>query len=663
MSINKGIMKKLFLLSGLLLSISMLFAVEVCSKTVATGERFPQRVNIKSDLKVLYVGGSPDIKNFLVKVDSAVVQRSVEERMASFEKMLKHYFKTVKVVDAKDYVPEMSSEYDVTVMDGEPRALVPARDETDAQGRLIRRVKARFLPYDFDRPMMFIAETADILGQQIGLKTDWFCLCLDAEALSFRAEHPIFHGPFAVEMTVKMKPTPPDAYHYEYYSDSPLPDSVPMWRVQTKGYKTDDGFRSGLVSRPWGFADSPDAEYISSGVNAKTIDALAIGRHGNFLLWGFAASPKYLTEEAKAVFANTIVYISKFAGQTPIARKDEDGAVTRDYIKEQKYFATREAWQYYLDKEHEYDLQMKAEQKKAIEKQAKGEKLTEDENMYLKYKTLVLRSYEENLKYWQHGLFEKLGTDGQAYQEYYDSNYDYFYGGEGAYRFDVDEDVKSWGIPNNELRLLEKAIGMWEQGLEVEKAKRVLNRYTLCRFETLQEWRAWFETYKDKLFFTESGGWLFMVNTRDKSVPGNDYSVRELKPVEKKEKPLTDDKNPVRVVMEMEDAGNGNKVVIVRMNIHPGYHTYAQVASTDPYVATRLELVLPGGWEKVNELQFPPFKRFNEAGTSVYEDEAVFRQKIKGTGAGMVQCTLNYQCCDAHICFPPAELEMSVSVE
>ncbi|MFR7811668.1 MAG: hypothetical protein ACLU4N_21820 [Butyricimonas faecihominis] len=35
-----------------------------------------------------------------------------------------------------------------------------------------------YLPYDFDRPMLMIAEMSSLLGSRIGLKTDWYCLCL-----------------------------------------------------------------------------------------------------------------------------------------------------------------------------------------------------------------------------------------------------------------------------------------------------------------------------------------------------------------------------------------------------------------------------------------------------------------------------------------------------
>ncbi len=94
-----------------------------------------------------------------------------------------------------------------------------------------------------------------------------------------------------------------------------------MWRVQTEGYQ--DGSRQliGLVSDFNGFLDSPDTEVLSSGVNTKGPSSVAIGRHGNFLQWGFAASPTWMTDEAKLVFVNAIHYIAKFDGQAPVARK------------------------------------------------------------------------------------------------------------------------------------------------------------------------------------------------------------------------------------------------------------------------------------------------------------------------------------------------------
>ena len=71
----------------------------------------------KSNVSVLYVGGSSDMETFGVKVDSVALQKDMAERTASFEKMLKQYFKTVGVVQGKDYAPDMSDNYDVTVFE------------------------------------------------------------------------------------------------------------------------------------------------------------------------------------------------------------------------------------------------------------------------------------------------------------------------------------------------------------------------------------------------------------------------------------------------------------------------------------------------------------------------------------------------------------------
>ena len=277
-------------------------------------------------------------------------------------------------------------------------------------------------------------------------------------------------------------------------------------------------------------------------------------------------------------------------------------------------------------------------------------------------------TYEDMLKRYQDSAFYMFGTDEQAYLDYYDTNKDWFYG-EGFYNLTVDEDAKAWGIPNNDIRLLDKAISEWEKGGEVERAKRVLERYTLCRFATPQEWRAWYNANKDKLFFTESGGWLFMVNTRDKSIPGNDYSAKGQKLVATAAAAapasnlVTDDKNPVRAVMSVEEGTNGNKVLVVKVKIHPGYHIYASVGQGDAFIPTTVDFALPDGYEKAGDLQRSSFKGYGSTGTTIFEDKAEFRQEIKGDGSGTARCTLGYQCCDAHICFPPREVEFSVDVK
>ena len=85
----------------------------------------------KSNLKVLYVGGSPDVDYVGNRPDSAVLAQSSAKRMASFDKMLKRYFRQVTVIRAQAYRPELSDNYDVTVMDGRPAPILPGIMERD----------------------------------------------------------------------------------------------------------------------------------------------------------------------------------------------------------------------------------------------------------------------------------------------------------------------------------------------------------------------------------------------------------------------------------------------------------------------------------------------------------------------------------------------------
>lgn len=108
--------------------------------------------------------------------------------------------------------------------------------------------------------------------------------------------------------------------------------------------------------------------------------------------------------------------------------------------------------------------------------------MTEEEQYYLNFKPMQMRSHEEVVKLYMREYYDMFGMDEKAYASYFDENRDYFYGGDGVNKLVVDEDVKSLGIPNNDLRLIDTAIKMLENKTEVDKAKRILARYTLVEF-------------------------------------------------------------------------------------------------------------------------------------------------------------------------------------
>ena len=442
----------------------------------------------------------------------------------AFKNLLEEYFTSVAVVVGDQYSHEMSKDYDVTVIDGMPKAITKRVYEKDAAGNVVKNAPASYFPADYDRATLTIGQIGEAVGRSLGTKNDWYCLCLDAQAHSWVKDHPIFKGPFKVKMTVEECQTPEEVFHYEYFYDTPAPKTLPMWRVQTKGYKTDPGFTVGMVARPWGYTDSPDAEYISSGVCAKTIDAVAIGRHGNFLHWGFAASPLYMTDEAKTVFANAVAYIAKFNGKPIQARKFTERIATREYLKELADHATKKSYEERVESDREWHAERAAEYQKLLAKKQAGQELTKREQQELsygdpgEYKPMTREAY---LQRYLKEFYPMFGTDEAAYAKYFKDNYEYFYS-EGFYNIFVDDDVKAWGIPNHNHALLDKAISCLENGTDIDRAKRILARYTMADFKTPAEWRKWYNKYKNKMYFTESGGWKFLIDG-DASIPGNDY--------------------------------------------------------------------------------------------------------------------------------------------
>lgn len=608
----------------------------------------------KIKLKVLYVGGATDKYIDAYKDDTAAIKRDAQLRTAAWGEMLSQYFTTVKTMPATEWTQECSKDYDVTIIDGSPKKAVKP-GVIDSEKQVYSR--AAYLTEDFDLPMICIADASETIGRSVGTKNDWYCLCLDADAHSWVKDHAIFKGPFPVKMTVTVKPTPDDAKHYDYFT-GPVPDSIPMWRVQTKGYQDDDEFAIGMVSRPWGYTDSPDAEYISSGVCAKTIDAVAIGRHGNFLHWGFAASPLYMTDEAKTVFANAVVYISKFKGQGLIARKYDERQTTLEYLKEMEYLSTEKAYLDRLELMKTWNAEMKQAQKEAQAKKAKGETLTKIEEMQLNYEPQPDPTREEFAKKNMREWYGRFGTDSEAFIKFLEDNKPYLYGGEGFYTIKVDDDCKSLGIGNHDIRLIETAVKMLEDKRDEAKARRLLARYTLCDFATASEWRSWLNKNKPQLFFAESAGWVWLVNSREPGV--NDYQGwMKRKTLNKVQAGETSDANPVAVTASREYSETGDQMLIAKVKIHPGYHIYAYVPEGEAFIETEARFLLPDGYTAAGDMQ-KPFGTPFTGQIRVYEDEATFVQLIKGKASQPAKFEIRYQCCDSQICFPPVTKTIEV---
>jgi hypothetical protein len=435
-------------------------------------------------------------------------------RMPAFRQLLSEYFTQVKTIDCRDWKPSDSEPYDVTIFDFVPRKLEDARTEKGADGKT-KYISARYLPDGFSKPVVFIASTADEMGRRLGLKLDWLCLCLDANAHHLNTNHAIFQGPLEkVVPTMKMEKTPDGIYHYT--TGDTVPKEIPMWKVQNVGYLERNDCRIGLVSRGNRFNESPDVEDISSGVCAKDVGAVALGRHGNFFLWGFGASPAQMTDEAKKVFVNVVAYMKQFDGKVPIAHKYNDRMATTDDVREIIANASKNRYDDYVKEIQDFNEANAKEKKRIDEKKAAGQQLTSSEQQSLMYigHPQKIDTYKEFLKSIMGKFSERFGTDAAGFQKYLTDNFDYLYCNPGGfYEFSIDEDVQSIGISNHSVKLLEKCVEMLNHNDRPDLALRVLKKYTTENFETSKEWGNWLSKNKNKLFFTETDGYRFMVNT------------------------------------------------------------------------------------------------------------------------------------------------------
>lgn len=475
----------------------------------------------KQDVSVLYVGFDPSIPfpeeliNSVTQNGGMTPERFREDyktRLPEFKKYLQDYFEVVKTIDARNYKTEMSADYDVTIFDQTIEPWKPKVSEM-VDGNM-KYEPAKYLTEDFDHATIFIGHTSPVMGQSVGTKLDWLCLCLDADAHHLKTNHPIFKGPFPVELTFETKPTPEGIFHYP--SGKHVPKEIPMWRVQKEGYIEGKGYRVGMVSRGDGFFDSPDAEYISSGVNTKDVGAVAIGRHGNFFMWGFSGSPDYMTDEAKQVFANAVVYMKQFKGQKPIARKYNDRIATKDYIDDMIERLDKDSFEYTRLYYEDMNKQMAQTVETLKKKKEKGEQLTEMDEMIIKAqsKPMPIPNWEQYVQQVSREFFKPEYVDNvEALKQFLSDNRKYMYSEPDAfYSLQIDEDLKKLGVGNDEKTMFPMCIDLLKDAGKSEMSKRILKRYTGME-KTQKEWNHWYVNNQDKLFFTEAGGYKWLIDT------------------------------------------------------------------------------------------------------------------------------------------------------
>lgn len=554
----KAHLKKVFL-SGIALLVSM----HVFAQSVS--------VEAKQPLRILYIGGDAD-----------VLGGPGPQRAADFQQFLEKHFISVATTKGSDFKPEMAKDVDVIVKD----ARIPI-----------------VLPPTFRRPMVLIGSNGLYGIDRTGTKIDLLCECLKDKLHTIRLDHPIFMGPLAVNPTIVQE------------ADPVTGKTVGMWKVQEKMESP------GLVTAVEQFLEADDSEIISGGVNMKGDHGVALVREANLFLWGPIANPRLMTEEARRVFVNTIVYMKQFDGAKQTVWRGLHGRKELEMV-----LATR-------------DL-----------KRALG----------------ADRIYNDFLP----TLIDKNGDSIEKYRAYYTPNLGYVRQPHGAIWFEIDQDAKSLGIANNDPRLLEKCVGLLNNPSEASKALRLLQRYTGLSFTDAKAWQDWLKQNRNQLYFSDGYDYRFF--TGPAGPAPTSASVRTAIDAMNVTEPT--DVAPVSVGATAATyfhsrEGNFSKkgaliTLVVRLKVADGWHVYAQVPQDVPYKPTKIDAQLPTGLRWSGDWQTPLATNGDVAGLTEYRGDVVFTRQFYSTTVGKTKIDgkVQFQVCDVQQCMPAANASFEVPV-
>ncbi len=438
-------------------------------------------------------------------------------------------------------------------------------------------------------------------------------------------KHDIFNGPWNVKLDRKSVAKP--KHYATYYEPKPLPNQINGWHVHHE-FKDDYGDTVyGSINTRAGFDDTPDAEVICSGINSKGPDSIAIARHGNFFKWGFAATPKHMTQSGKDVFANAIVYTSKFDGQFPLHRRSHIG---RDWWLHAAYRMRS------LNDDYEKSIV-------SMRRYGRSESFIKASGPFEKYAT-------RRLKQTFPILFEQLGVENL--DRYFDEvvkHRDYLIVEEetpGKF-FEspvIDEDCLAYGIANHDPRLLDHCISLLEKSTDTDRAKRVLARYTNQSFATAAQWRTWFESERDGLYFTDTGGYRFFTKgetTAERPGPTKRIQLR-----------------PVKFTAEFTPIADSplQAKLTVRAAIDDSWYIYSRVPKGSSFAAINVR-ILTGPVEQSGEWEHSAAEPSSvEEGLMLFRNEAEVSTIVEAKDAAdfqrKVQLMIVYQACDAARCLP-----------
>ncbi len=254
---------------------TVLFAVVLTINIFASEVLLPQRV--------LYVG----------------------QRAQDFEPFLKEHFVEVKCIPRDEFQVSQANGYDVVLLDW---------PQTGMQGAWLGPCPLGKREM-WNKPTVLLGSAGLNLAVAWKLKGGSGCTCLAPVAYNLR-DHMIFRSPIAIDIHATTNIPTPEPFSSELKTSTipviPLVDGIRQYHSVINDYQR------GWSTHYYEFADMPEVEVFSGGINEQTPRSAAFWRQGNLLHFGFEQSPSEMNTVGHAMLINAIVYISRFTEDRPI---------------------------------------------------------------------------------------------------------------------------------------------------------------------------------------------------------------------------------------------------------------------------------------------------------------------------------------------------------
>jgi hypothetical protein len=205
---------------------------------------------------------------------------------------------------------------------------------------------------------------------------------------------------------------------------------------------------------------------VAAGAGCTNPRAIALARHGNYFLWGFGGDPGQMTEAGRRVFVNTIVWMKKFDGMKPLVAPT---------------MTPRELVWHYID----------------------WLRKANDEDSLISAK----RRFPDDVR-------EKTKTDPDKLEAFYKEAYERLCpaGGESG-GFRPDPELEELGkVSNRKPEFWDAVLARLAKNDKDEVALKLVARYLPGEAKPYAELKAWVEENKKYLFFTDVGGFRWMVD-------------------------------------------------------------------------------------------------------------------------------------------------------